>query len=120
MPRQSTTHRPTDFDRGGTSMAAEHAVAGPAESAGSAEVSELAGLAGLTAERVDHRFKALPPDAAGLTDGELAGQRRNLFTGGFTTPVLALSAESVAHNLALLETYAQRHGLAFAPHGKTS
>nr|WSW67118.1 amino acid deaminase [Streptomyces sp. NBC_00995] len=77
-------------------------------------------VARLADERVDHRFKALPPDAEGLTVGELAAERRNLFTGGFTTPVLALSAESVAHNLALLETYAQRHGLAFAPHGKTS
>ncbi|MEU9863944.1 alanine racemase [Streptomyces sp. NPDC047971] len=74
----------------------------------------------LAHERVDHRFKALPPDADGLTVGELAAQRRNLFTGGFTTPVLALSAESVEHNLRLLEVYAERHGLAFAPHGKTS
>ncbi|NUK62424.1 alanine racemase, partial [Streptomyces lunaelactis] len=76
----------------------------------------------LADESVDHRFKALPPDAetAGLTVGALAAERRNLFTGGFTTPVLALSAESVEHNLALLETYSERHGLAFAPHGKTS
>ncbi|MFK0210258.1 MULTISPECIES: alanine racemase [unclassified Streptomyces] len=74
----------------------------------------------LANERVDHRFKALPPDAAGLTVGELSAQRRNLFTGGYTTPVLALSAESVEHNLRLLETYTERHGLAFAPHGKTS
>ncbi|MEU1470816.1 alanine racemase [Streptomyces sp. NPDC005761] len=92
-------------------MAAEHPVAGH---------TAHTGLAGLAAERVDHRFKALPPDAAGLTVGDLAAERRNLFTGGFTTPVLALSAESVEHNLALLETYAQRHSLAFAPHGKTS
>ncbi|MGA5191935.1 alanine racemase [Streptomyces exfoliatus] len=74
----------------------------------------------LADERVDHRFKGLPPDAEGLTVGELSAQRRNLFTGGYTTPVLALSAESVEHNLRLLETYAERHGLAFAPHGKTS
>lgn len=77
-------------------------------------------LARLTAERVDHRFKGLPPDADGLTVAELAGQRRNLFTGGFATPVLALSAERLEHNLKLMETYAARHGLAFAPHGKTS
>ncbi|UYQ64121.1 alanine racemase [Streptomyces peucetius] len=77
-------------------------------------------VAQLADEPVDHRFKALPPDAAGLTVGELAASRRNLFTGGFTTPVLALSAESLEHNLALLETYSERHGLAFAPHGKTS
>ncbi|MFC8441358.1 amino acid deaminase [Streptomyces griseoincarnatus] len=80
----------------------------------------LDALARLSEERVDHRFKGLPPDAADLTVGELAAQRRNLFTDGFTTPVLALSAERLEHNLAALETYAERHGLAFAPHGKTS
>ncbi|GGV62627.1 amino acid deaminase [Streptomyces longisporoflavus] len=74
----------------------------------------------LAQERVDHRFKGLPPDAEGLTVGELAAQRRNLFTDGFTTPVLALSAERLEHNLALMESYSERHGLAFAPHGKTS
>ncbi|WP_333774080.1 amino acid deaminase [Streptomyces sp. IBSBF 3136] len=77
-------------------------------------------LAHLAEDRVDHRFKGLPPDAVGLTVAELAGQRRNLFTDGFTTPVLALSAERLEHNLALMETYTDRHGLAFAPHGKTS
>lgn len=77
-------------------------------------------LARLAGERVDHRFKGLPPDAHGVTVAELAARRRNLFTGGFTTPVLALSAERLDHNLRLMETYATRHGLAFAPHGKTS
>ncbi|MDV9178774.1 alanine racemase, partial [Streptomyces sp. W16] len=77
-------------------------------------------LARLAGERVDHRFKGLPPDADGRTVTELAAERRNLFTGGFTTPVLALSAERLEHNLRLMETYATRHHLAFAPHGKTS
>ncbi|MFJ8179995.1 alanine racemase [Streptomyces sp. NPDC094469] len=77
-------------------------------------------LARLAEERVDHRFKGLPPDADGLTVGELTAQRRNLFTDGFATPVLALSAERLEHNLALMETYTARHGLVFAPHGKTS
>lgn len=77
-------------------------------------------LARLAEERVDHRFKGLPPDADGLTVGELTAQRRNLFTGGFTTPVLTLSAERLEHNLRLMKTYTARHGLVFAPHGKTS
>ncbi|GGS89804.1 amino acid deaminase [Streptomyces chromofuscus] len=77
-------------------------------------------LAGLAEERVDHRFKGLPPDADGLTVAELAAQRRNLFTDGFTTPVLALSAEHLEHNLRLMAEYATRHSLAFAPHGKTT
>ncbi|MGW6706775.1 amino acid deaminase [Streptomyces sp. NPDC054956] len=75
----------------------------------------------LAEEPVDHRFKGLPPDAerAGLTVGQLTAQRRNLHTGGFTTPVLTLDADALSHNLAALGTYAERHGLAFAPHGKT-
>ncbi|MDA2803283.1 type III PLP-dependent enzyme domain-containing protein [Nocardiopsis suaedae] len=80
----------------------------------------LGGLERLADEVVDVRFKGLPPDAAGTTAGALAAQKRNLFTGGFTTPVLAMSAERTEHNLALMEEYTRRHGLAFAPHGKTS
>ncbi|MDX3516664.1 amino acid deaminase [Streptomyces scabiei] len=83
-------------------------------------VESAEALARLAAERVDHRFKGLPPDADGSTVAELADRRLNLFTDGFTTPVLALSAERLEHNLALMETYSARHGLAFAPHGKTS
>ncbi|MCQ4082248.1 amino acid deaminase [Streptomyces sp. RB6PN25] len=79
-----------------------------------------AALDALRAERVDFRFKGLPPDAEGLTVGELAAQRRSLFDGGFTTPVLTLSAPALDHNLAQLGAYADKHGLAFAPHGKTS
>ncbi|GGX57623.1 amino acid deaminase [Streptomyces minutiscleroticus] len=94
------------------------AVDTPAEAHGAHGAREA--LAALAEERVDHRFKGLPPDADGLTVGELAAQRRNLFTGGFTTPVLSLSAERLKHNLRLMEEYAARHGLAFAPHGKTS
>jgi D-serine deaminase-like pyridoxal phosphate-dependent protein len=77
-------------------------------------------VAALDAERVDHRFKGAPPDADGLTVGELAAQRRNLFDGGFTTPLLVLSEEALDHNLGLLQHYTAEHGLAFAPHGKTS
>ncbi|MFE9258638.1 amino acid deaminase [Streptomyces sp. NPDC006879] len=73
----------------------------------------------LALETLDHRFKGLPPDAEGLTVGALAAQRRDLRTGGFTTPVLTLSAEALEHNLAALEAYTDRHHLAFAPHGKT-
>ncbi|MEW1860972.1 alanine racemase [Streptomyces sp. NPDC088194] len=77
-------------------------------------------IAALDAERIDHRFKALPPDAEGLTVGELAAQRRSLFDGGFGTPLLVLSEEALAHNLAALEEYTDKYGLVFAPHGKTS
>lgn len=100
-----------------TATAGESAAALPGGPAAAPAGGPTAALAD---EVVDHRFKGLPPDAQGLTVGALAAERRNLFTGGFTTPVLALSAEPLEVNLALLETYAERHGLAFAPHGKTS
>ncbi|MFG1810625.1 alanine racemase [Streptomyces sp. NPDC049040] len=77
-------------------------------------------VAALRGERVDHRFKGLPPDAEGLTVGELADQRRTLTGGGFTTPLLVLAADALDHNLAVLERWSTEHGLAFAPHGKTS
>ncbi|MEV6576840.1 amino acid deaminase [Streptomyces sp. NPDC051582] len=75
----------------------------------------------LADEPLDHRFKGLPPDAerAGLTVGQLAAEKRDLYAGGFTTPVLTLDAEALEHNLTALGEYASRHGLAFAPHGKT-
>ncbi|MEV0410139.1 amino acid deaminase [Streptomyces sp. NPDC050448] len=75
----------------------------------------------LADEPVDHRFKGLPPDAerASLTVGQLAAEKRDLYTGGFTTPVLTLDADALEHNLTALGAYAARHGLAFAPHGKT-
>ncbi|KOY57837.1 amino acid deaminase [Streptomyces sp. XY332] len=75
----------------------------------------------LADEPVDHRFKGLPPDAgqANLTVGQLAAEKRDLYTGGFTTPVLTLDADALEHNLTALGTYAARHDLAFAPHGKT-
>ncbi|CCB76564.1 MULTISPECIES: alanine racemase [Streptomycetaceae] len=77
-------------------------------------------VARLAGERVDHRFKGLPPDAEGYTFGQLAAERRPLFTGGFTTPLLTLDSAALDHNLARLAGFTARHGLAFAPHGKTS
>ncbi|WP_433545966.1 alanine racemase [Streptomyces sp. CA-294286] len=95
---------------------------GPSDSGRQPSRNPADALASLAREPVTFRFKGLPPDAeaAGLDVGALAAQRRDLFDGGFTTPLLALSAESLDHNLALLGHYAEQHSLAFAPHGKTS
>ncbi|MDX3239299.1 alanine racemase [Streptomyces sp. ME03-5709C] len=83
-------------------------------------MDQVKGIDELHRERVDHRFKGLPPDAEGLTVGELAAERRTVFDGGFTTPLLTLREAALEHNLALLADWAGRHDLAFAPHGKTS
>ncbi len=77
-------------------------------------------LAPVYDERIDHRFKGLPPDAEGLTVAELTAQRRSLFDGGFTTPLLTLCESALDHNLEQLAAYSAKYGLAFAPHGKTT
>ncbi len=74
----------------------------------------------LNGEIVDFRFKGMPADADGLTVAELAAQKRSLFDGGFTTPVMTLDAAALEHNLATLGRWAGAHALAIAPHGKTT
>ncbi|MFC9035193.1 type III PLP-dependent enzyme domain-containing protein [Streptomyces arboris] len=78
-------------------------------------------IVGRTAEeRIDHRFAFLPPDATGLTISELTAQGRNLFTGGFTAPVVTLPAQAVDHVLGQLQTCSAEYGIAFAPSGEVA
>ncbi|CAO0832837.1 Amino acid deaminase OS=Streptomyces microflavus OX=1919 GN=Smic_52980 PE=3 SV=1 [Streptomyces microflavus] len=63
-------------------MAADHPTGHTASHPANRPASLAAGLA---EERVDHRFKALPPDAEGLTVATLTAER-NLFTGGLRPP----------------------------------
>lgn len=71
-------------------------------------------------ERIDWRFKGMPADAEGLTVAELAGQRRNLFDGGFHPPLVTLDASALEHNLTTMGDWCRRHGVRLAPHGKTT
>jgi len=80
---------------------------------------DTAALQQLGSTRVDWRFKGLPPRYEGSTVAELTSARANLFTDGFTTPVLTLDSDALRHNLELMARWTAAHGLAFAPHGKT-
>jgi D-serine deaminase-like pyridoxal phosphate-dependent protein len=71
-------------------------------------------------ERIDWRFKGMPADAAGMTVAELAGERRNLFDGGFHPPLVVLDRSALEHNLATMRDWCERHGVLLAPHGKTT
>jgi D-serine deaminase-like pyridoxal phosphate-dependent protein len=71
-------------------------------------------------ERIDWRFKGMPADAAGMTVAELAGERRNLFDGGFHPPLVVLDADALEHNLATMRDWCERRGVLLAPHGKTT
>lgn len=62
----------------------------------------------------------MPADAAGMTVAELAGERRNLFDGGFHPPLVTLDAAALEHNLTTMRDWCERHGVLLAPHGKTT
>jgi D-serine deaminase-like pyridoxal phosphate-dependent protein len=51
---------------------------------------------------------------------EFAAARHPLFGGPFTWPVMVLRKSALDHNIATLAAFCARHGLAFAPHGKTT
>ncbi|SEK26558.1 alanine racemase [Streptacidiphilus jiangxiensis] len=67
---------------------------------------------------VDWRFKGMPMGGS-ATVNQLRDARLGLFDGGFVTPLLTLDAPALDHNLELMASWAARHGLAHAPHGKT-
>ncbi|OZM70088.1 amino acid deaminase [Amycolatopsis antarctica] len=71
-------------------------------------------------ERVDWRFKALPSAMHGLTLAEAAATRSDLFSDGFLGPYVVLDEQALEHNLRTMAEWAAGHGLALAPHGKTT
>ncbi|HEX5201087.1 MAG TPA: alanine racemase [Actinoplanes sp.] len=70
--------------------------------------------------RVDWRSKGFFVPDGERTASDYAKERPSLFGGGFTWPVLALRREAVLANIATMAAYAERHGLLFAPHAKTT
>lgn len=72
----------------------------------------------LAAVRVDATTKGFPgaKDRVPLID--VASQGWSL--DDLVPPVLALRESALGHNLALMASYCERHGVGLAPHGKTS
>lgn len=81
---------------------------------------DRAAVAAIRDERIDWRFKGLPPSVTGLTIGEAADRGLDLFGDGFPPPVMTIDAAALEHNLAAFAAWCARHGLAHAPHGKTT
>jgi D-serine deaminase-like pyridoxal phosphate-dependent protein len=70
-------------------------------------------------EYVDWRAKGLwQPEPVTLR--EFAQARHHLFDGPFTWPLMVARRSALDHNIATLAEFTARHGLRFAPHGKTS
>ncbi|GIJ45350.1 amino acid deaminase [Virgisporangium aliadipatigenens] len=69
---------------------------------------------------VDWRTKGLWLPGAAQSAEQFAAARHSLFGGAFTWPVMVARRTAIAHNIGTLAAYCARHGLAFAPHGKTT
>lgn len=74
----------------------------------------------MSKETLDWREKAFwtvddPQEVSAFVS---AGHR--LFDGSLTWPVLALREPALASNIATMAAFVERHGMLFAPHGKTS
>jgi D-serine deaminase-like pyridoxal phosphate-dependent protein len=74
----------------------------------------------IPAEQLDWRTKGVwwPGPATSLD--AFAASRHHLFGGAFTWPVLVARGAALAHNIETLAEFCRRHGLEFAPHGKTT
>lgn len=81
---------------------------------------DQAALAQISDERLDWRFKAIPPSLWGLSLAEAAARRPNVFDSGFTGPLVVLVADALEHNLRTMANWCAPRGIKLAPHGKTT
>jgi D-serine deaminase-like pyridoxal phosphate-dependent protein len=79
---------------------------------------DRAAVAALSEERLDWRFKAIPPGWWGRTVRDVLADEPRL--SGLPTPLLTVSAAAVEHNVATMAGWCAERGVALAPHGKTT
>lgn len=79
---------------------------------------DTAALEELGTERIGWRHKGFPAAFAGMTVAELVAAKPSL--DELSTPLLALDASALAHNLATMAGYCAQHQVDLAPHGKTT
>ncbi len=70
--------------------------------------------------RLDWRYKGFWIPQGSILDREFVEAGHSLFDGSFTWPVMALRSDALENNVRVMSSFAERHGLAFAPHAKTS
>jgi D-serine deaminase-like pyridoxal phosphate-dependent protein len=79
---------------------------------------DRAAVSTLAEERLDWRFKALPPQAWGRTAHAWVASAPHLSDLG--TPLLTLDAGALDHNLRTMAAWCREAGVALAPHAKTT
>ena len=79
---------------------------------------DRAAVAALAEERLDWRFKAVPPAWWGRTIHDVLGDRPR--ASELPTPLVTLSKAGIDRNLATMAGWCADRGVAIAPHGKTT
>lgn len=68
----------------------------------------------------DPTHKSYPLQAAPATSADIAQRGWNVLADDLPYPLATLRREALTHNLHWMQAYAQRKGVALAPHGKTT
>ncbi|MGO1972825.1 MAG: alanine racemase [Propionibacteriaceae bacterium] len=74
----------------------------------------------MDADYLDWRDKGLWLTGEPMRVADFVAAGHTLFDGSLNWPVMVLREEALASNLATLARFCSEHGLAFAPHGKTT
>jgi len=69
---------------------------------------------------LDHSFKSYPFGASPCKASELASKGWNVLANDLSFPLAVIRRSALAHNIAWMQTFASRKGVALAPHGKTT
>ncbi len=80
---------------------------------------DLPALAALRDDPLDWRWKGLPA-TADATVGTIAEHGWSLLAGDLPLPVLVLREGAIAANIETMRAFCAEHGVALAPHGKTT
>jgi D-serine dehydratase len=76
-------------------------------------------LTALTTAVLDSSTKGVPLGET-VSIAEIGTRKWNVARGDLALPVTTLRSQAVAHNLAVMAEYCDRHNALFAPHGKTT
>lgn len=69
---------------------------------------------------LDPSYKGYPADAPRLRRSQVGAQGWNVLAGDLPLPLAVLQREPLAHNLGWMQRHVSAHGIALAPHGKTT
>ena len=69
---------------------------------------------------LDHRSKSFPLNSASCRAADLGAKGWNVLADDLAYPLAVIRRSALAHNLAWMQDFAARKGVALAPHGKTT